>query len=364
MFVLLVVVLSTMLQGTTSVLDCKVLETPPGVSVPGGCDWTSFMRTPNHIGAAPDGCGPYTAELGVIWERKLDFEKEGRRVTGQVLVKDGRCFFTTYDDWAHKTHQSRFICLNAYTGVKIWDFLYDSKRPRDNEHFYHGTMGTPILYKDKVLFNTCYGGVYCLDQKTGGLVWGATFENKSPEALKYSKPGDLKGTSVGSMVADGDNIFIDCNFTFKKRFDKGKYRGLILPVAENSLFKLDPSNGTIIGTNTIQAYCFDPNIPPYNEAMGSTPAIYDGKVYWGHLIRVTCADVSTVQTLWSMPVTTDYPRFSSPAVVDGRLYYGTYCRDFFCLDAKTGKIIWRTPLKYNVRCTTCPPCLQKQSVLP
>ena len=69
-------------------------------------------------------------------------------------------------------------------------------------------------------------------------------------------------------------------------------------------------------------------------------AITGGKVYFGSSVdgRVHCRDVATGKEEWSF--FTDGPIRLAPMVVDGKVYVGSDDGHAYCLDAKSGSVIW------------------------
>jgi hypothetical protein len=71
----------------------------------------------------------------------------------------------------------------------------------------------------------------------------------------------------------------------------------------------------------------------------SSPAVYDGKVYFGSGdFKVYCMNAGDGAIIWSYE--TGNWVDSSPAVSDGKVYIGSYDHKVYCLDASNGKEIW------------------------
>jgi outer membrane protein assembly factor BamB len=79
----------------------------------------------------------------------------------------------------------------------------------------------------------------------------------------------------------------------------------------------------------------------------STPCIADGKLYFGEgfhddkRCRVFCVDADKGTEVWTF--TTEGQTESSPAVAGGKVYIGAGNDGVYCLDAKKGTKIWRFP---------------------
>ncbi len=81
--------------------------------------------------------------------------------------------------------------------------------------------------------------------------------------------------------------------------------------------------------------------------MISTPCVADGKLYFGEGFhddpncKVYCVDTETGKEVWTFK--TGGQTESSPAVADGKVYIGAGNDGVYCLDAKTGKQVWKFP---------------------
>jgi outer membrane protein assembly factor BamB len=95
------------------------------------------------------------------------------------------------------------------------------------------------------------------------------------------------------------------------------------------IFCLDANDGSEIWNYTIMGW----NII-------SSPAISDGKVYIGGAYddRIYCLDANDGSEIWNY--TTGYIVYSSPTVSNGRVYIGSHDTNVYCLDAENGSKIW------------------------
>ena len=73
-------------------------------------------------------------------------------------------------------------------------------------------------------------------------------------------------------------------------------------------------------------------------------AIVKGRVYFGSSVdhRIQCVDAATGQTVWT--TFTDAPIRLAPSVADGRVYIGSEDGYAWCLDAGTGRVLWKLRL--------------------
>ena len=176
-----------------------------------------------------------------------------------------------------------------------------------------GTLdSTPLVTPDCIYaavahragFST-YGRLYCLDRATGKQLW--TFDNK----------GEMKQVFSSPCLADG-RLYIGEGY----HQDSGC-----------KLFCIDAKTGKKI-------WDF-----PTKSHTESTPAVVDGKVYFGAGDDgIYCLDAATGKEAWHFEGLHVDTRL---AVVNGRVYGGSggYGKPncMICLDAKNGARLWKTP---------------------
>ncbi|WP_347053296.1 PQQ-binding-like beta-propeller repeat protein [Flavobacterium olei] len=71
-----------------------------------------------------------------------------------------------------------FVCIDAATGKLLWE----NKLPKSY------SQGTPLIQGDKIIFGVWDSYVYCLDKKTGELIW--QWNNGNEKQILYS-PGNV-----------------------------------------------------------------------------------------------------------------------------------------------------------------------------
>ncbi|HXG09894.1 MAG TPA: PQQ-binding-like beta-propeller repeat protein, partial [Gemmataceae bacterium] len=155
-----------------------------------------------------------------------------------------------------------------------------------------------------------YGALYCLDRETGRP--RADFNRGRP----FDDGGDLKQVFSSPCAADG-RLYLGEGF-HQDSFCK--------------LYCLDAATGQKLW-----------HVPTKGHTE-SSPCVADGKVYIGAGDDgLYCVEAVRGKVLWHF----EGPHVDcTPVVVDGRLYggsgYGTY--EVFCLDARTGNLVWRVPV--------------------
>ena len=79
-------------------------------------------------------------------------------------------------------------------------------------------------------------------------------------------------------------------------------------------------------------------LPLYGFAR-SSPAVADGKVFIGsNDYNIYCLDADTGRFIWRYK--TNSRVSSSPAVADGKVFVGSGDHNIYCLNADTGALIW------------------------
>ena len=110
---------------------------------------------------------------------------------------------------------------------------------------------------------------------------------------------------------------------------------------EVSAVALDPGAAESVGT----AVSFKVTLSPvwtkkFSAAVTSSPRVVRGRVYFGcRDERVYCLDAETGREVWKCAVGSGVG--ASPAVDNGRVYVGTYDGTFWCIDASSGRALWR-----------------------
>jgi outer membrane protein assembly factor BamB len=145
-----------------------------------------------------------------------------------------------------------------------------------------------------------------------------------PVVKKWDFTVDVRGMFASSPVVDGDSVYTS-------------YSEMTLRAA--TLVRLDRQTGLkkweFLGKNDDLLQ------------MISTPCLADGKLYFGEGFhedlncKVYCVDAENGKEIWRFK--TAGQTESSPAVANGKVYIGAGNDGIYCLDAKNGQKIWRYP---------------------
>lgn len=211
-------------------------------------------------------------------------------------------------------------CLNAATGEELW------RREDLKCRHYRGPGSSAILYKDLLILT--FDGVdvqyvTALDKRTGQTVW------KTDRAIQWT---DLD--EKGQPKRDGD---------FRKGFatplviEAAGKEQLISP-ASSMLFAYEPATGKELWRARNAAYT--PAVSPvFADGLVFAVTGHGAAETWG--VRPDGAgDVTDSHVAWRV-TGKDVPLTPSPVVVNGLLYMLADHGALTCLEATSGKTVWR-----------------------
>jgi len=218
-------------------------------------------------------------------------------------------------------------CLNTNTGEKVWE-----RTDLQCEHI-QGPGSSLFIYHDKLIVHlegTDVQHILALDKRTGKTIWmaerPAEIYAKMPEIGKkaYITPivVNVKGRDL--LISNGSGVCIAYDPETGKevwRVIQGEDSTISMPVEGDGLVFFYTSFVTgEDGAQYAELFAVDP------EGTG---------------------DIGDTNIRWRMKAPT--LQLSTPLYVDGLLYTVDTKSIFYCLDAKTGHIIWSNRLigKYN-----------------
>jgi outer membrane protein assembly factor BamB len=238
-------------------------------------------------------------------------------------------------------HDNTLYCFNADSGEILWTF-----DPQTEDGYF--CIGPAVAYGMVYELNKD-GNLYAVDVGTGDLVW------------KYKGPGPLIFPG-NPTVADG-KVYATTGQT-------ASYTG---QESESEFACLDAYTGRVIWTLPIEAF-----------APRESVAIAYGNLYFIPGDVTTSVDVesgeeySTFNQAWAIG-TKSWPMFrhdqahtatgqsapenltlrwnfttggaviSSPSISYGRVYVGSYDKNLYCLDARTGNLSWKFAINDSIK---------------
>lgn len=255
-------------------------------------DWTNLLENSQH--AAPN-VGDLRPPLQLVWAKNI-----GSNIyMTSPLVYKGNIYVASMDE--NLLGKASVCALDGNSGTILWRFPL------------RGSVKNTIAIEDGLVFaQDIYGSLYAIETETGKLRW----ESNLPV---NGLPGLVEG-----LVVDSGSVYAGT----------GK-----------SLSAIDAATGQLIWRNEA-----------WSQREGTTSTLTQGNgvligsVQWTALYG---NDSKTGKMLWSASENGLRNRGAS-ASMHGTLLYLVSEKSFFILDAKTGKVIVRKPLKYNVDVTSTP----------
>lgn len=248
--------------------------------------------------------------------------------TPTPIVEDGRIYvhFGTYGT----------ACLNTISGEKLWE-----RRDLNCDHRVR-PVSSPIIDGDSLFL--CFDGVdaqfiVALDKKTGKTLWlqnrevdsdlGAVLKaeglsDAEIEATKKEKPGDNRKAYATPTII--------------------KYQGrrqLISPAGEVT-FSYDPKSGEELWRVRHEGWGWNAACRPIFEH----GLVYFTTGFSKHLLAVRpsgTGDVTEMHVVWSTKRNT--PSIPSPLIVDDLLFMVSDQGFVSCLEARTGRELWKERLR-------------------
>ncbi len=347
------------------------------VAVPAAsaADWTHW-RGPEQDGDAGKVGLPDTFDLSKVGAGNLIWKQPYGGRSAPIAL-DGKLYVMNGYDPRLSTEGEQILCLDAATGKKEWEFKFGVF----HSDIVTSRLGWTTLTADPdagtVFAHTTGGFLFCLDAKTGKVVWQRQLTEEFGRITGYggriSSPIFDSGLVIVGIVNGswGDNARPGNRFyafdgktgkvvwiqevTTPQRPIFGTYssnpviavingqRLLISGGANGVLHALKVRTGEIVWQYHFAAGCINPS-----------PVVSGDLVYCCHGEpnpegggegRVICLDAGKV-TDGKPKLVWEYKRanrfgLASPALHDGRLYVPDDGGELFCFNAKTGKVLWK-----------------------
>lgn len=232
------------------------------------------------------------------------------------VVNNGKVYASGWILGENYTRMCRLYCLNAETGVEIFNSSLGFGEPIDAAAIYNNLVYVFVWDEDA---GETY--LYCIDALNGTYYWSK----------------NLLGNYLGSSpVIYNDKVYVTSNF-----YDGNKTLACYI-------WCLNALTGSVIwdqyiegGTNTwsVPAVAYDRLFITISNELDDTGWLY-------------CLDASTSDIFWSKFISSEGVLYSSPAVADGKIYisslsYFTFRGNLYCLDAMSGDSIWQYWLIYG-----------------
>lgn len=321
-------------------------------------DWASFLG-PRHN--------------GVSGETKLlkAFPKEGPKVVWEVTKGDGYAAPAVVGERLvlfHRVGDEEVVeCMHAERGERFWRFAYPTTYV-DRYGYNNGPRCAPVIDGDRVYTHGVDGKLHCLDLLTGQLVWRR-------DLMKEFKLGQGFFGVGATPLVEGDVVIINVGaprgpsvVAFDKKTGRmvwgagkewgasyaapvpadvhGKRRVFVFAGGESrpptgGLMCIDPKDGKV-------DFEFPWRGDRYESVNASSPVVFGERVFVSECYGAGSAMVNVLadgsaKRAWKND---DFgTHFMTAIHHEGYLYgvhgHGPLDSPIVCLDAKTGKEMWR-----------------------
>jgi outer membrane protein assembly factor BamB len=260
-----------------------------------------------------------------VAEPQKEYGGHNTHATPTPIVEDGRVYvhFGTYGT----------ACLDTISGKKLWE-----RRDLNCDHRVR-PASSPIIDGDSLFLH--FDGidaqfVAALDKNTGKTLW---LRNRQVES-------DFAATLRAGGVTDVDKVLKEKPNDHRKAYATPtiiEYQGqrqLISPAAEVT-FSYDPKTGEELWRVRHQGWGWNAACRPIFEH----GLVYFTSGFSKHLLAVRpsgTGDVTETHVAWSTKRST--PSIPSPLIVDDLLFMASDQGLVSCLEAKTGREVWKERL--------------------
>jgi outer membrane protein assembly factor BamB len=308
-------------------------------------DWPQW-RGPNRDAKASDFKAPKTWPKTLTQKWKVNV---GEGVATPALV-DGKLIVFSREDGNEVTR-----CLDAATGKELWQDKYESLGASGPAQGFSGPRSSPTVANGKVVTVGVRGMISCLDLATGKKLWRKDDFQAYPQFHPSSSPLVIDGMCIAQLGGreNGALVAYDLATGDEKWKWTGESPGYASPVMMNvggTKLVIAETERRIIAVNASDGK-LALEIPYAVQGRGynaSTPIVDGQTLIFAGSGRGTKAvkiekqgEGFTPQELWSN--SDKSVQFNTPVLKDGFLYGLSAANEFFCLNAKDGKLAWSAP---------------------
>jgi len=269
----------------------------------------------------------------VIWTFSTNqLEERSKQLFSKVHVNGDKLYFGASN--------KNVYCLDKKSGKLIWDYAVD-----------HWIKATPVYYDNTLYAATLNGTIYAIQENKGKAIckWRKKVAEHGFETDLAASENGIYGITqnfiLHSIATSGkqqwkhsifDGVFIDDKFYAAE----GKGGQQSSPVVVNNTLYIGGTDGYVnaIDVDTgIEKWRFETA-----GVMASSPTAAYGKIFFGEAYNSSgtyyAVDANTGSLVWS---TKEYGNVWVNATYnDGLIYFGNMDGYFFCADANTGKKLW------------------------
>jgi len=318
-------------------------------------DWPSFLG-PSHNGVSTETKLSRKLPPPLVWEFARGTGYASPAVVGDRLV------------FLHRVVDQEIVeCLHAETGASRWRFRYATAF-EDRYGYNNGPRASPVIDGERVYTMGAEGKLHCLELSSGKVMW------KHDLRAEYKVSQDFFGTASTPLV-EGQLLILNVGAPggpSVAAFDKttgrevwragkewgpsyaspvpatiyGKRRVFVFAGGESSpptggLMSIDPANGHI-------DFTFPWRSRTVESVNASCPVVFGNKVFISASYRTGGALLEvqpdfTHRVVWTTP---EFALHFNTAIHRDGYLYGFDGRNepdasLACVDAATGKVMWR-----------------------
>jgi outer membrane protein assembly factor BamB len=296
-------------------------------------DWPQW-RGPNRDNKVAGFTAPATwpTELSQKWKATV-----GLGEASPALVGDRIYVFTRQGE------EEVISCLDAATGKELWKDKYAAVAVTGAAGRHPGPRSSPAVAAGKVCTLGVGGVLSCLDAATGKVVWRKDTQ-AWPRFFTASSPIIVDGMCITHLGGQGNGAITA--FDLASGEEKWKWAGegpsygspvlatiegtkQLVTLTERSLVGIGVADGKLLWQEPFSA-------GRYNT---STPIVEGPTVICsGRAFKIEKqGDSFAARELWK----SESPApFNTPVLKDGLLFGLSGRRNFFCMNAQTGEVLW------------------------
>jgi outer membrane protein assembly factor BamB len=310
-------------------------------AVAAGDDWPQW-RGPGRDNKVKDFVVPKTWPKALSQKWKVPV---GEGVASPVLVGDKLYAF------GREGEQEVVRCLDAGTGKEVWKDAYPAPAFKGADARAHsGPRSTPAVAEGKVCTLGVHGVLSCVDAATGKFAWRNDSYKAVPKFHTSCSPVIVDGRCVAQVGGEGKGQMVALDLATGQEKWKWGDDGVaysspvvatiggvkqVVAMTDRNLVGVG-LDGKLLWKAPFQAARYNNTVTPIID--GET-VICAGQGTGTAAVRVEKqGDAFAVKELWRKK---DGPHmYNTPTLKDGRLYGLNPSRNFYCMDAKTGDLIW------------------------
>jgi len=254
-------------------------------------DWPTFHHDGSRTGSTTS---PAPNNPVLLWQRELP-----NAIVSSPAVANGKIFIGCDDQ--------KIYALDANIGEKLWNYTTDGL-----------VRSSPTVARlngesfDRVFISTDNPSIYCFNASNGKFLW---------RHYLYGGNTETRYAVRSSPLVDSGYVYI------VDKYDVGVGTP---PHSRCVIEKFNAYTGQHI-LNRI--YGREDTLPQYSSA-----AIYAGRIYAGFDTKVRCHDSSDLTVKWSFSAGGHV--YSTPAYYNGRVYFGSADGKTYAVDVLLGTQLW------------------------